>query len=214
MRNGPGITVVKLGGSYAGSTELKGWLEALAECAGHAVLVPGGGPFADAVRAAQQSMGFDDRAAHHMALVAMEQYGCALASLGRGLVRAASAAAIRRALAARRVPVWSPTRMALKAADVPCSWDATADSLAAWLAGRIGARQVLLIKRHKPAGTSISAPDLVAQGLVDPLFPRFLDLSGATASLAGPADHVLAVAAIRNGSPCGTRIQGADISSR
>src|SRR5262245_3506400 len=141
MRNGPGITVVKLGGSYAGSTELKGWLEALAECAGHAVLVPGGGPFAEAVRAAQQSMGFDDRAAHHMALLAMEQYGCALASLGTRLVQATSLAAIRRAVGERQVPVWAPTRMVLSA-EVPCSWDVTADGLAAWLAGQLRARQV------------------------------------------------------------------------
>src|SRR2546423_12784218 len=117
MRKGPAITVVKLGGSYVGSAELNGWLDALAACAGHVVLVPGGGPFADTVRAAQRSMGFDDRAAHHMALIAMEQYGCALASLGRRLAHAASMAAIRRALGARKVPVWSPTRMALAAAD-------------------------------------------------------------------------------------------------
>ena len=62
------------------------------------VLVPGGGPFADAVRAAQPRMGFDDRAAHAMALLAMEQYGCALANLAQGLSLAASVAAIRRVL--------------------------------------------------------------------------------------------------------------------
>jgi dihydroneopterin aldolase len=212
MGNGPGITIVKIGGSYAGSAALKGWLDALAACAGHAVLVPGGGPFADTVRAAQRSMGFDDRAAHHMALMAMEQYGRALASLGRGLVGAASLAAIRRALDERQVPVWSPTRMVL-AADVPCSWDVTADSLAAWLAGRLGAQHMLLVKQRRPAGASIAAHDLVARGIVDPQFPAFLDASGATASVAGPADHAEAAAAIRGGSPCGIRIQGSEASN-
>jgi dihydroneopterin aldolase len=208
MRNGHAITVVKLGGSYAGSAELKGWLDALAQCGGHAVLVPGGGPFADAVRDAQRSMDFEDRAAHHMALIAMEQYGCALASLGRGLAPAASMAAIRRTLGERKVPVWSPTRMVLAATDVPDSWDVTGDSLAAWLAGRLRAQQVLLVKRIKPQDPSIAAHDLVRQGLVDPEFPAFLAASGAAASVAGPADHAQAAAAIRNGLPCGVRIQG------
>jgi 5-(aminomethyl)-3-furanmethanol phosphate kinase len=212
MRIGHAITVVKLGGSYAGSAELKGWLDALAECAGHTVLVPGGGPFADTVRDAQRSMGFDDRVAHHMALIAMEQYGCALASLGRRLAPAASVAAIRRALGARKVPVWSPTRMVLAAADVPCSWDVTADSLAAWLAGRLRAQHVLLVKQVRPSGTSVAARDLLARGLVDPEFPAFLAVSGAAASVAGPADHAQAAAAIRRGAPCGVRIEGSDLS--
>jgi dihydroneopterin aldolase len=210
MRNGRAITVVKLGGSYAGSAALHGWLDALAACAGHAVLVPGGGPFADAVRAAQRSLGFDDRTAHHMALIAMEQYGCALASLGRKVVPAASAAALVRALRQRKVPVWVPTRMALAAADVPCSWDVTADSLAAWLAGRLRAERVLLVKRRRPASNSISARELVASGLADPSFPGFLAASGAAASIAGPADHARAVAAIRSGAGCGTSILGTE----
>jgi 5-(aminomethyl)-3-furanmethanol phosphate kinase len=209
MADGPAITVVKLGGSYVGSAALKSWLDALAACAGHVVLVPGGGPFADAVREAQQSMGFDNGTAHHMALMAMEQYGCALANLHRRLAPATSLAAIRRALGERKVPVWSPTRMVL-AADVPCSWDVTADSLAAWLAGQLRAKQVLLVKQRRPAGASVLARDLMAQGIVDPEFPAFLAASGAAASVAGPADHAQAAAAIRGASPCGIPVLGAD----
>ena len=72
--------IVKLGGSLAFSEVLIDWLRALASCAGHVVIVPGGGPFADAVRVTQHRMGFDDRTAHHIALLAMEQYGRALIS--------------------------------------------------------------------------------------------------------------------------------------
>ena len=82
MRGASGPTVLKLGGSYAFSPFLKNWIDAVKDCAGCVVLVPGGGPFADAVRAAQPRMGFDDRAAHEMAVLAMDQYGCALAHLG------------------------------------------------------------------------------------------------------------------------------------
>src|SRR5262249_25958875 len=119
------VTVVKLGGSYAFAPELKDWLRALARCAGHVILVPGGRAFADSVRHAQTTMAFDDDAAHHMALLAMEQFGRALAGLQPGMILAASAAAIRQAMRAHKVPVWSPTRMVLKA-DIPATWDVTA----------------------------------------------------------------------------------------
>jgi 5-(aminomethyl)-3-furanmethanol phosphate kinase len=170
------------------------------------VLVPGGGPFADAVRRAQEQMGFDDRVAHHMALTAMEQFGCALFNLGSRMTRAASAAAIRRALRQREIPLWCPSRMVLAADEIPASWDVTADSLAAWLAGKLGAARLLLVKQIRPGGPRVRAADLVAQGLVDARFPDFLRASGACAAVAGPADHAAAAAAIHNGTLCGTRI--------
>jgi dihydroneopterin aldolase len=205
-----GLTVVKLGGSLAFSDALKNWLQALAGCTGDVVVVPGGGPFADAVRAAQPKMGFDDRAAHHMALIAMEQYGHALVSLGAGLALADSISAIRRIVREGRVPVWAPVPMALAAKDIPCAWDMTADSLAAWLAGKIGARRVLLVKQVDVSGPlgarDLSARGLAARGIVDPLFPRFLAAAGAEASVAGPHDHAAAARAIRAGEAAGTRI--------
>ena len=113
MRGAIGLTVLKLGGSYAFSPHLKDWLDAIAACAGCAVVVPGGGPFADAVRMAQSRMGFDDRAAHEMAVLAMDQYGCALAHLGLPMRRAESATAIRSVLRNVRRPV-------LRARSRPC----------------------------------------------------------------------------------------------
>ena len=69
------LAIVKLGGSHATGPHIKDWLAAIAAEAGSIAIVPGGGPFADAVRAAQASMGYDDRAAHAMALMAMAQFG-------------------------------------------------------------------------------------------------------------------------------------------
>jgi 5-(aminomethyl)-3-furanmethanol phosphate kinase len=169
--------------------------------------VPGGGPFAEAVRVAQPKMGFDDRAAHEMALLAMEQYGCALASLGAGWRLAASAAAILDVLREGGVPVWSPTPMLRDANDVPWSWDVTSDSLAAWLAGRIGAKRVLLVKQLEPPPGRLRAADLVADGIIDPAFPRFLRASGAQAFIAGPAGHAAAATAMRNGATIGAAIE-------
>lgn len=203
---GSDITVVKLGGSLAGSDHLAGWLDALAACGGRAAIVPGGGVFADAVRSAQPRLGFDDAAAHAMALLAMEQYGLALASLRPGFRMAASPAAIRRTLREKRVPIWAPAAMVLGAADVPASWDVTSDSLAAWLAGHIGARRLLLVKHGAAFDGPVSTFDLAARGMVDPALPRFLAGCGAQAWIAPPEDYAAAGAAIRAGEDAGVRL--------
>ena len=199
------ITVVKLGGSQAGSPHLGGWLDALAGCGGRVVLVPGGGPFADAVREAQTKIGFDDAAAHHMALLAMEQFGCALANLRRIFRIAGSVTAIRQTLRQGGVPVWAPKMMVLQSV-IPASWDVTSDSLAAWLAGRLGARQLLIIKSRAPGADPASAADLATRGVVDRAFPHFLAESGAEAAIAGAGDHAGAAAALRRGELFGVRI--------
>lgn len=202
-----GPIVVKLGGSHAFAPHLTAWVEALAGCGGRIVIVPGGGPFADGVRAAQPRMGFDDRAAHHMALLAMEQYGLALASLDPRLVPAASVSAISAALEGGRVPVWLPARMAMAAEDIPASWDVTSDSLAAWLAGRLCAPQLILVKQVVLGADVMSARELAAKGIVDDAFAGFLRESGAAAVIAGPADHGTIVSVIDGAATIGTRIE-------
>jgi 5-(aminomethyl)-3-furanmethanol phosphate kinase len=200
------LIVVKLGGSYAFSPVLGDWLEAVSRSAGHVVLVPGGGPFADAVREAQPKMGFDEAAAHHMALLAMEQYGRALVSLNDTLALASSVAAIRRLLSARKIPVWAPTSMVLARADIPSSWDVTSDSLAAWLARRLRARRLLLIKQIDPPVDPIQADDLVRRGIVDRAFVASLRACSIEASIIGPAQHAAAAGALGRGEVIGSRI--------
>lgn len=164
------IRVVKLGGSLARSAELPDWLAVLAEHgAGRVVLVPGGGPFADAVRSAQALWRFDDATAHHMALLAMQQYGQMLAGLRPDLLTVDSAAAIRAALASGRIPVWSPLPMALDPA-LETSWRLTSDSLAAWLARRLNIARLVLVKSCEVPDSADPA-DWTAAGIVDPLFP-------------------------------------------
>jgi 5-(aminomethyl)-3-furanmethanol phosphate kinase len=181
------LAIVKLGGSYATGPHLKDWLTAIAAEAGSIAIVPGGGPFADAVRMAQAPMGYDDRAAHVMSLMSMAQYGCALQSLNPALTLAASRSAILGALKERRVPVWSPEQMA-QAAALPETWELTSDSLAAWLAGALGAGRLVLVKHGRFESATVDAHDLVARGVVDPMFPRYLKESGVRAWLAGPTD--------------------------
>ncbi len=140
------IWVVKLGGSLAQSRELPHWLRVCAALAGRVVLVPGGGPYADAVRRAQRAQGFDDAAAHALALGAMEQFGRQLCALQAGLIPAATAAALREALAAGLTPVWMARAMVLADAGIAPNWSVTSDSLAAWLAHGLRADGLVLVK--------------------------------------------------------------------
>lgn len=203
---GNDITVVKLGGSFASSQHLRGWLDALAGCGGRIVVVAGGGPFADVVRQAQKKMGFDDTAAHHLALIAMEQFGLALANLRPSFSIAASAAAIRRIIRSSRVPVWSPTAMVLRQPEILPSWEVTSDSLAAWLAGHIGSRRLVLVKHGGPFGDPVRAIDLVERGIVDRAFPRFLGASGVEASIVAASDHAGIRKVISSGGTAGSCI--------
>jgi 5-(aminomethyl)-3-furanmethanol phosphate kinase len=181
------LSIVKLGGSHTNGPHIKDWLAAIEAEAGAIAIVPGGGPFADAVRTAQGSMGYDDRAAHAMALTAMAQFGCALQSLNPTLRLASSRSAILRALRDGKVPVWSPETMA-RAAALPETWELTSDSLAAWLAGTLGATCLVLVKHGRFGAAAVDAHDLAAQGVVDRLFPHYLKESGVRAWLAGPTD--------------------------
>jgi aspartokinase-like uncharacterized kinase len=179
-----GLTILKLGGSLTQSGKIGQWLDAVHAHSGRVVVVPGGGPFADVVRRTQAEIGFDDAAAHEMAMVAMSQFGRALQSLRADFELAALREDIEAALAAGKTPIWSPERMAL-AAKLPASWDITSDSLAAWLAGQLRAERLILVKHAAFAG---AAGALAAAGIVDPAFPGYLAASGARAFLASPTE--------------------------
>jgi aspartokinase-like uncharacterized kinase len=184
-----GPTVIKLGGSFALSPELRDWIKAIVVHAGRVVIVPGGGPFADTVRAAQVQMRFDDRTAHRMGLLAMEQYGCAIASMNKRLQLADSLEAIRQGVAGGKVPVWLPAQMVLADTTIPQSWDVTSDSLAAWLAGRIGAERLVLVKHLESMESTVLASNLVACNMIDRAFPRFLTASRVPGFILGSMEH-------------------------
>ncbi len=142
-------TVVKVGGGLlgqAGAFELV--IEALtAFRRGRRILVlPGGGPFADAVRQMFKRAKIGDDAAHWMAVLGMDQYAHALAARLPDAALVDGEGGIAAAVQAARLPVLAPYRW-LRAADpLPHSWEITSDSIAAWLAGEVRARRVVLIK--------------------------------------------------------------------
>ncbi|HTZ78430.1 MAG TPA: aspartate/glutamate/uridylate kinase [Stellaceae bacterium] len=182
------MIVVKLGGSLGKAETLRPWLAALARAPGRAVVVPGGGAFADCVRAEQPRMGFSDRAAHRMALLAMEQYALAMADLEPRLALCASVAEIDAALGRETIPVWLPSAMALADPAIAESWDVTSDSLAAWLAPRLRARRLALVK-SVPAPVSLDPAALAASGAVDRAFPQFFAAADVALDWIGPGEE-------------------------
>ena len=199
------VTIVKFGGSLAQTPHCAAWLEALAAWRGPLIVVPGGGPFADAVRAAQAALGFDDAVAHRMALLAMEQFAVALAAHSMGFALAASRDELNSTLREEKIPVWLPAKMVLAAPEVPQSWDMTSDSLAAWLAADYGAGRLLLIKSRDSA-PPVSAEALAKNNIVDPLFPHYAAQSRAEVWLAGPASLPGAANLLRRGGMPGIKL--------
>jgi aspartokinase-like uncharacterized kinase len=182
--------VVKLGGSMLGAPELQAWLDMLSsQSDGRVVVVPGGGVFADAVRQAQQKAGFDDAAAHHVALLAMDQYGLVMKALQPTLVTAASELEIAERSWQHRAIVWLPSSMVLADDTIPKSWDVTSDSLAAWLATRLGAERLVLVKSAGLSQGGTTPAQLSREGIVDAAFPEFMAQLSCPIHIVGKAAH-------------------------
>ncbi len=166
------MRIIKLGGSLLTGGQLSACLDRILGLNGINIITPGGGEFADAVRIAQQQHGFDDAAAHDMALLAMQQ----MALLMRAL-----RPALRPWPHAARPPetpgayVWSPNPEELAQAGVPAGWHITSDSLAAWLCARYNAEQLIVVKSATVAPEA-GAAEWQAQGVLDAAFHDFAKL--------------------------------------
>lgn len=158
--------IVKIGGGLlAAAADLDVALRAVRTVARarSALVVPGGGPFADAVRDVDRRLQLPDDATHWMAVLAMDQYAHLLASRldsGRVVFDLAGVAA---AHDDGCVPVLAPFRWLHEQDPLPHTWDVTSDSIAAWVAGAAGARELVLVKPRGATGR-----------LVDPGFAQVL----------------------------------------
>lgn len=168
--------VVKIGGSLLGSPELPYWLDTLVKISdGKVLIVPGGSVFADAVREAQAISQVDDAVAHHLALLAMDQFGLLLAGMHPGLVTASSELEIAERGWQHRGIVWLPSRMVMADENIPKNWQVTSDSLSAWIANKIGSEHLVLVKSKALAAytSPVAMQTLITDGLIDSAFTGF-----------------------------------------
>jgi aspartokinase-like uncharacterized kinase len=156
MSGGP--VVVKVGGSLYDLSDLgrrlQRWLSALA--VPHTVLVPGGGPTADAVRTLDHCHGLGEEKAHWLALRALSVNAFFLANLVERAAVVGSAEACAPVWGSRGLPVLDAFAFAERdesePGHLPHNWDVTTDALAARFALVLRARQLVLLK-------STSLPD-------------------------------------------------------
>lgn len=185
----PRLIVVKLGGSVVRSGALASWLEVIAGAEIPVVIVPGGGALADEVRSCQQQLGFGEASAHRMALLAMDQLAWAVAGVRPGFEVGTAEEALRAILGRGLVAVWAPSALIAERTDIEATWRLTSDSLALWLAGKLGAEHCYLIKSVAAARGTRSAQALAAEGVVDEAFPAMLADTGVRAAMFGQGDQ-------------------------
>jgi aspartokinase-like uncharacterized kinase len=206
-----GPLVVKIGGGLLRAEGLDGLRRACADATQLAayrpvLVVPGGGPFADAVRAVDAQIGLADEVAHALALRAMDQIGVLLAPLLPG------AELLTGLVAPSALAVVAAAAAFADRAEVPQSWAVTSDSLAVLAAGAIGAEEAVLLKpvagvlarwpsdeSPLPALTADELQALQARGggqAVDPYLPEAVRRTGVAVIVRRPGPS----------GPVGTRI--------
>ena len=215
------LTVVKLGGGLgrgAGDEALRGLCAAVGALGErHPLLVvPGGAGFADAVRDADRRFGLSPLASHRMAILGMEQFGWLLSELVPGAERCSDLAELRE-LAGRRTPVLLPAGLPLDG--LPASWEVTSDAIAAWVADRVGAGRLVLVKaldglvaEGEPlARLSVAELAALRPDGVDAYLPAVLEGARFATWVIGGRDPARLVELLDRGTTVGTRIEPAPL---
>ena len=165
--------VVKIGGSLETAPGIGELLTLLVEYGrSRIVIVPGGGRFADRVRAGQAELNLSDETAHVMAIRAMEQYAEVLCGLNPNLRPFVHSGEIDEINKKAAIPVWLPAELLTGQPDIPAGWQVTSDSLALWFAGKINADALILVK--SVSNRTADVGQLAASGYLDEFFPKML----------------------------------------
>ena len=167
--------VVKVGGSLAHDPTLVDWLEQLNDFgAGRVIIVPGGGNFTEAARRAHTNWHFDELVAHNMAILGMGQFAFMLHGLHPDLELCANEQDIISTMHRGRIAIWMPLNLLRQTDDELTSWEVSSDSLAMWLAERLNAERVVLVKSC-PIPPYETWQELADAGIVDQRFPDFAE---------------------------------------
>jgi len=126
------MILIKLGGSLIQSarTIVKDLIEYTNSTSETVIIVPGGSIFADTIRGVNPG----EESAHWMAVLAMEQYGYYLAD-GTGAEFIDSLE-----IPDKGTYILLPYKILKEKDELPHTWDVTSDTIAAWVALKLGAR--------------------------------------------------------------------------
>jgi 5-(aminomethyl)-3-furanmethanol phosphate kinase len=150
-----------------------------------------------------------------MAILGMEQFGWLLSDLIPGAVLCAGFPRVRAGQATVLLPA------ALPLDQLPASWEVTSDSIAAWVAGRVGAERLVLVKavdglyadwppRGEPlARLTVAELAALRPGGVDEHLPAVLEGAQFETWVVGGRDPDRVVELLERGTTVGTRIASA-----
>lgn len=141
------MVVIKIGGSLHNSPHLNEWLEILANQTKHTiVIVPGGGPFAEQVRSIDKQLSLPDQTAHIMAVLGMQQFAYMLQGLQTKLTFVSQIEDLLTNPVMTGSSIWLPYDEVRKTNELSQHWQTTSDSIALWLATRLQANQLIIVK--------------------------------------------------------------------
>jgi aspartokinase-like uncharacterized kinase len=139
--------VIKIGGSLAEEPErLKALCCKLSELAKKhlIVVVPGGARFADVVRDFDSRFRLSSGISHRMAILGMDQFGLLLSQFIPDSCATYVLDDVKQFSEIGVVPIFLPSRLMFNEDPLENSWDVTSDSIAAYVAIRLGAKKVVL----------------------------------------------------------------------
>lgn len=178
------VLVVKVGGSLLAWDELPDRLRALLHSrrVERPIIVVGGGAIVDCIRELDSVYRLGEVRAHQLAMRGLELTAHVLADLIAELQLVDDTESLETAWERGRFPLLNIGRILAADQSVDQNWSVTSDSLAARIAARLQARELLLLK-STPIPPGIDRVEAARLGLVDPAFPEFSALLDHVAAL-------------------------------
>ena len=174
------MILFKLGGSLLNSGFMKIWIKFITDhFKGKAILVPGGGIFANHIRSVQKNYNLKDDIAHDMALYSMSQMGLLISSIDRKNLHFCNTKnEINRVIEENKIPITGTFDFLKKRISLSNkNWSITSDSIALLIAEELQLNTVLIVKSccnsfvdSKIALNQSEVNKLVSLGILDTSF--------------------------------------------
>jgi aspartokinase-like uncharacterized kinase len=171
------LCVVKVGGSLLDWKELPEQLARFLEARDgqNIVLSPGGGAFVDRVREFHAMHRLSDEQSHWLAIRTLDVVAHLLQSIASATAVVDDITAVPSVWNQRMLPILAPRRFLEEDDELPYrlphTWETTSDSIAARLAVRLGAAELVLLK-SAPIAPGVDRAGAARLDLVDRFFPE------------------------------------------
>ena len=174
------MILFKLGGSLLNSGFMKIWIKFITNhFKGRAIIIPGGGLFANHIRAVQKDYNLENEIAHDMALYSMSQMGLLISSIDRKSLHFCNTKKeINRVIEENKVPIiGSFDFLKTRIGSSNKNWSITSDSISLLISEELQLNTLLIVKSclcsfvdSKIALNQIKVNKLVSLGILDASF--------------------------------------------